>query len=394
MLFSLPREFGPRSAVGDLREVAMFDYEAYDDSYASRIRGFLRDNPGGRWRLVVTVLLYLNVAVSLIYPKPLYWIFFPSPMTEDQAYQHLGAIFLLPCVAALLSFLLGRYFQRTWSRCNELTAEEAEAADPRPPILYLRPFKADRVRFVTEKMRVERARNVRAAARNARGGLVVSLIASAVAEVVVLLWAKGNAGGAKGESLFIEPLKALGPVIAIGRPGERIPPVGAARVYAKNDEWQGVVSKALDRAQLVIMFAGSTPGFLWELKHIFGRERFVPTLIILPFFQRYSVPEAVRFRALFLEASGLSLPAGFDSGRAIYVTTRLEFEVLYENPEESDMNFISPFLSSIVRAIDRGRPGYMRGCTGKMRERNGGTSSRPRNEDLSVQARRLATRPL
>jgi hypothetical protein len=63
-------------------------------------------------------------------------------------------------------------------------------------------------------------------------------------------------------------VRSVGPLIAIGEPGERLPPLGAARIYVDGDNWQMVVEELVERSQLVILRAGRTPGFWWELEHL------------------------------------------------------------------------------------------------------------------------------
>lgn len=61
---------------------------------------------------------------------------------------------------------------------------------------------------------------------------------------------------------------AIGPLVAIGKPGEKLPPSGAARLYVDNDHWQDVATRLVAVAKLVVLRVGRTPGFLWELRHV------------------------------------------------------------------------------------------------------------------------------
>jgi hypothetical protein len=106
------------------------------------------------------------------------------------------------------------------------SAAEEEARDPRPPVLYLRSFQADEeTARVTESF-----------------------------------------GSRTEEELTVEVLQAFGPVVAIGRPGERLPETGAARMYVDDEDWQEVVAEYMDRSALVVLRLGTTMGFLWELE--------------------------------------------------------------------------------------------------------------------------------
>jgi hypothetical protein len=61
----------------------------------------------------------------------------------------------------------------------------------------------------------------------------------------------------------------VGPLVAIGQPGERLPPLGGARLYVRGDEdWRRVVGELVQASQLVIFRIGRTSGFDWELRHV------------------------------------------------------------------------------------------------------------------------------
>ena len=59
-----------------------------------------------------------------------------------------------------------------------------------------------------------------------------------------------------------------GDLVAIGRPGERLPRLGALRTYWPDDQWQDAVRKTAARAQAVFLIAGSTKGLSWEVRQL------------------------------------------------------------------------------------------------------------------------------
>ncbi len=65
-------------------------------------------------------------------------------------------------------------------------------------------------------------------------------------------------------------LRKLGPVIAIGRPGEKLPALGAARFYASDDLWHAKVADVVNASQLVFWASGVTEGLRWEISHLIG----------------------------------------------------------------------------------------------------------------------------
>jgi hypothetical protein len=61
-------------------------------------------------------------------------------------------------------------------------------------------------------------------------------------------------------------MSRVGPVVAIGRPGERLPELGAARLYAADDQWRDRVSSLVRHARVVLIRAGNTPNLWWEIE--------------------------------------------------------------------------------------------------------------------------------
>jgi hypothetical protein len=76
--------------------------------------------------------------------------------------------------------------------------------------------------------------------------------------------------GPTAEQSLARAVLPLGPLIAIGSPGEVLPPMGAARLYVDDDHWQGVVEQLIAISPLVILRIGSyyDQSFWWEFKHV------------------------------------------------------------------------------------------------------------------------------
>jgi len=124
------------------------------------------------------------------------------------------------------------------------------ATDSRRPILYLRPFGADAAGGFRESD--SGARKVISAALGAQGLPVIGVGRAATSE----------------EAEFLPLFQPFGPVLAIGRPREHIPALGAPRLYIEHDHWQEAVRVFVHFAQLVIIRVGYTQGIHWELKHL------------------------------------------------------------------------------------------------------------------------------
>lgn len=58
----------------------------------------------------------------------------------------------------------------------------------------------------------------------------------------------------------------VGPLVAVGRPGEVLPHLGAARFYFRDDEWKDRVAELLSKASVVLLRVGGSRGLIWELE--------------------------------------------------------------------------------------------------------------------------------
>jgi hypothetical protein len=126
------------------------------------------------------------------------------------------------------------------TRGRRMRAEGAErllGEDPRPPVVYLRPFDADRA-AIANRM----ASRLRVPPRQ------------------------------RFESTYEErlarTLRHAGPFVAVGDPTEGLPVLGAARLYAADTEWQETVNDLIARAAVVLLHAGEGEGLAWEVRHV------------------------------------------------------------------------------------------------------------------------------
>jgi hypothetical protein len=74
--------------------------------------------------------------------------------------------------------------------------------------------------------------------------------------------------GATAEEKLVGVVRRAGPVIAIGRPDEKLPRLGAARFYVTNDLWRQKVADVVQVSQLVVWTTGVTEGLRWEISHL------------------------------------------------------------------------------------------------------------------------------
>jgi hypothetical protein len=170
-------------------------------------------------RLTRDVLVYIGVLIFVVGPLiSLSWAFIES----DNSW--LG-ILLFPVVMAV-AIGASTYGLRLVVRVRSGNARDRLLSDPRRPVLYLRSF------IVEEALR------------------------------------KGTSAIEGPEETLVARLSRIGPVIAVGRPGESLPPMGAARFYPTDAEWQAKVAEICAAAQFVVWMTGKSPGLSWELRHI------------------------------------------------------------------------------------------------------------------------------
>lgn len=124
------------------------------------------------------------------------------------------------------------------------------------------------------------------------------------------------------EERFNWALRPVGPMIAIGRPDEYLPALGAARIYVGDDEWQGKVKQLIERSQLVLLQIGETEGIKWELQQIVGKVDPSKLILCLPMEEENGerVQQARYQRFLELNASlfPVALPPNIEHAQFIY----------------------------------------------------------------------------
>jgi hypothetical protein len=132
---------------------------------------------------------------------------------------------------------------------------ETLSEDGGPPILYLRSFASDESNTLLMG--------------------TLTGIAAGIANV------RGSAPSSHEECLAAV-FKDYGRLVAIGRPGEALPALGAAREYVSDDEWRAEVSRLMGAAALVVIHLGRTEGVWWELKAALESQPARRLLVQLP----------------------------------------------------------------------------------------------------------------
>jgi hypothetical protein len=151
-----------------------------------------------------------------------------------------------PVAYALVA--LGVFLVRTGWKHDVRGARDVLASDLRPPVIYLRSFKDD--------------------VRSPIGGFVTRLV----------MWFFP----VSFEQELAAIMNRLGPFVAVGKPGERLPELGANRFYFRDDEWQTRVTELVQRARLTVILCGATANLWWEIDHVLGSVTPDRVVLVIP----------------------------------------------------------------------------------------------------------------
>jgi hypothetical protein len=182
-------------------------------------------------------------------------------------------------VLAILFLMVGTRLINTSRRMRLFSAQQTLAKDERPPVLYLRSFRQGR----------SAAQVVSTDVSGTAAGPILSLLFLSIRTE---------------EEQIGEVFNEIGPFVAIGRPGEPLPELGAARMYVGDDAWQKTVSDLMARARLVVFRAADTQGFWWEVERAAGLVEPARLVFLIPKDIDYE-----RFRQRAYELLHRSLPA-------------------------------------------------------------------------------------
>lgn len=165
--------------------------------------------------------------------------------------EMLACVVLLTIVSPALIVLMSIALRRG-HQFNSLAADELTGRDTRQPILLLRSFSEDsKVGSMT-------------LFRNFRADLDFPYYAF----------------GRKLRTLA--DCFLFGPVVAVGKPGERMQPLGAARKYVSGEDWKSVVANYMEQARLIVVILGHSPGLEWEINTILNGGHLGKVLFLFP----------------------------------------------------------------------------------------------------------------
>lgn len=216
----------------------------------------------------------------------------------------ISASAFLGVIALAIGLRLERFSQRLRSR-----PAAALLDDPRAAItVYLRPFDTDSRQLRENTVIYGRGIAVRVANAFMRISRALDFIPGPGSG---LRWLLLRLFGSRVEECIVDDLKQLGSVVAIGRPGEPLPELGASRLYARDEEWQARVLEMLHRANAVVLVAGESQGVKWELREVLSSVSLDRVALYLPYWAEKSDGKAHDLYTRFLEENAGLLPCEF-----------------------------------------------------------------------------------
>jgi tetratricopeptide (TPR) repeat protein len=84
------------------------------------------------------------------------------------------------------------------------------------------------------------------------------------------------------EEFLVSTLHGTGEVVSVGRPGERLPALGAARTYWDEENWRDAIRTTSSRVSALTLLAGRTPSLAWEVGQLRDLGLLGKTLILFP----------------------------------------------------------------------------------------------------------------
>jgi hypothetical protein len=84
------------------------------------------------------------------------------------------------------------------------------------------------------------------------------------------------------EIILLKGIGSVCPVVAIGKPGETLSPLGASRVYAQHAQWQQVAQSLVNECRAIFLLPHATEGVIWEFSNLCLHSHPSKVSILLP----------------------------------------------------------------------------------------------------------------
>jgi hypothetical protein len=233
------------------------------------------------------------------------------------------------------------------------SADEVLASDPRKPVLYLRSFEKERSKTGLRGALLPYFQ------RDPFEGHYMSSGAAGNKYTAPLTHGDSFFGGrvsARGilradrrandeQLIFAHAFGAIGPYIALGRPGETYQDMdlGAAKRYVADHEWQAEVERWLKHSAAVVIESANSMALGWEIERVVELVPPTAVLIICPF--RDGDYDA------FVQRHGRRFPHGVprDRPRSRLLTFAHDWQPVALQSVESDVRqTLEPFFAQVL----------------------------------------------
>jgi len=195
------------------------------------------------------ILLAVGLAIGVALNFAIVFVFgFPDLSGDLSSFMW----FMIAMFSAVLPIFAGILLGRWATRLRQISAKQLSETDRRAPVLLLRSFKDEDI-------------------------TVYSSTANSSFSRLTL-----HQGQVRFEETIADQLSTVGPLIAIGKPGETLPQLGAARNYYADADWQDAIKRFLAESKLVVVIAGLTGGLRWELDHIVREQLLSKLIVVVP----------------------------------------------------------------------------------------------------------------
>jgi hypothetical protein len=178
-------------------------------------------------------------------------------LAEEPIFLSLLNAFLVVIIIAIAYALMmifrvvGNLCIRRSRRFLRVSLEQAQAADRRRPVLFLRSFRDDAVTLPPPK-----------------SGFAYKLLNYTERKKSL-------------DQLLLEEGTSVGPVVALGNPADAVPPYGAARAYFHNDNWQKMIGYLMEQAVVIVICVDNSKSLWWEIESVKTHRHLSKTVFLL-----------------------------------------------------------------------------------------------------------------
>lgn len=135
------------------------------------------------------------------------------------------------------------------------------------------------------------------------------------------------------DQLLVYEFINRGPVVALGRPGERRPPFGAQRIYADNATWRNAITALFDRSQTIVLAVNESAGLRWEIYECARRpDLLIKTLFLMRKTSDFDLVTTIPMGATVVPTgfNGVVIGAYQSQGGWVILTSRKPTRITYQ----------------------------------------------------------------